>query len=121
MDPVVLARLNAVGRLGFGAGLIARPATLTGAWIGRDALRSGPQALGRALGVRDFVLGAGALATSGREQQRWLLAAVAADSTDLAITAANRRLPVVGRLLVSLAAAGGVAMGTAALAGMRKR
>jgi hypothetical protein len=121
MDAALLARLSALGRLGFGVGLITRPALLTQAWIGRDALRAGPQVLTRALGTRDLVLGAGTLATRGREQQRWLLAALAADGTDLAVSAADPGLPLRGRLIVSLAAGTGVAMGIGALAGLRQR
>ncbi len=121
MDPGALARASALGRLGFGIGLLADPTRLTVPWIGRDGKRSGPQVLTRSLGVRDLVLGLGTLTSGGREQQRWLMAALAADLTDLTATlAAGRQLPLAGRLLVGLAAGGGVAMGIGALAEQRR-
>jgi hypothetical protein len=116
MDPAVLGRASAVGRVGVGIGLLARPRLLTRAWIGADADRVGAQVLTRALGVRDLVIGAGTLAASGADRRPWLVAALVADATDLTVTlAAGRALPVRGRVLVSLAAGGGVAMGAIAL------
>lgn len=120
MNSSALARANALGRIGFGIGLTVRPRPLIEAWIGDDARRPGAQLLTRALGIRDLVLGAGTLTASGSEQRRWLAAAVIADATDLTLTlAAGSALPWRGRLLVSLAAGGGVALGVAALAARR--
>jgi hypothetical protein len=120
MDPVLLARLSALGRLGFGVGLMRRPTLLTAPWIGLVAFRPGPKVLARALGARDLVLGAGTLASSGREQQKWLLAALVADATDLAATVTERRLARASRVSVALVAGAGVAMGLGALAGTRR-
>ncbi len=120
MNSSALARVNALGRIGFGIGLTAQPRRLTEAWIGEDARRPGAQVLTRALGIRDLVLGAGTLIASGSEQRRWLAAALIADATDLTVTlAAGTALPWRGRLLVSLAAGGGVALGAAGLAARR--
>lgn len=117
MNPSILARASAVGRIGFGVGLLARPRLLTRAWIGEDADRMGPQVLTRALGIRDLVIGAGTLASDEPGRRRWLAAALVADATDLVVTlAAGSALPLRGRVLVSLAAGAGVAMGAAALA-----
>ncbi len=120
MNPSALARANALGRIGIGIGLVARPHRLTGAWIGADARRPGAQVLTRALGMRDLVIGAGTITASGAEQRRWLAAALIADATDLTVTlTAGSALPLRGRVLVSLAAASGVALGAAGLAGRR--
>jgi hypothetical protein len=116
MDAAAFARASAVGRVGFGIGLLAAPRLLTRAWIGDDADRAGAQVLTRLLGVRDLVIGAGTLVADDPDRRRWLAAAVVADATDLTVTlAAGRALPVRGRILVSLAAAGGVMLGAAAL------
>jgi hypothetical protein len=121
MDPALLSRVSAVGRLGVGAGLVARPRLVASAWVGDDAGRASSQVLARALGIRDLVIGAGTLGSTGDEQQRWLTAALVADATDLAVTlGAGSALPLRGRVLVSLAAGAGVAMGAAALAGRRR-
>lgn len=119
-----LARANGIGRLVIGLGLVARPERLIASWIGGDARRAGAQVLARSLGIRDVALGAGLLAAGAGagagpgERRRWLVAATVADLTDLAVTlSAGDRLPLRGRVLVSLAAASGVAMGGAALTG----
>lgn len=116
MNPSRLARASALGRVAFGIGLATCPRPLTRAWIGADADRVGSQVLTRALGIRDLVIGAGTLAGGDADRRRWLLAALVADATDLTVTlAAGSALPLRGRLLVSLAAGAGVAMGAAAL------
>ncbi|HWE13594.1 MAG TPA: hypothetical protein VG365_08790 [Solirubrobacteraceae bacterium] len=121
MHPALLSRVSALGRLGLGAGLVARPGLLTSVWVGPDAERGSSQVLARALGIRDLVIAAGTLGSTGDEQQRWLTAALIADATDLAVTlGAGAALPLRGRVLVSLAAGGGVAMGVAALIGLRR-
>lgn len=120
MNPLAIGRLSAVLRLGIGVGLVAAPRMLTRAWIGADSGHAGPQAVARGLGIRDVALGAGLLAAADTgERRRWLLGALLADATDLSATlAAGDRLPLRGRVLVSAAAAGGVAMGAVALAGL---
>jgi hypothetical protein len=73
----------------------------------------------RMFGVRDLVMGAGALTTSGEERRRWLQACVAADVIDaLAAIAGHRRgyLPTSGAVMLTLTAATGTALGIAALA-----
>jgi hypothetical protein len=121
MDPALLSRVSALGRLGIGAGLVAWPRLLTSAWVGDDAGRVSAQVLTRALGMRDLVIGAGTLGSAGDEQQRWLTAALVADATDLAVTlGAGDALPLRGRVLVSLAAGAGVAMGVVALGALRQ-
>jgi hypothetical protein len=107
--------------MAFGLGLIAQPEQLTRAWIGEDAKRPGTQVAVRGLGARDLVLGAGAALSSGRDRQLWLAAGMVGDAADLTATvAAGRHLPLRGRVLVGALAGAGIAMGGAALSGLRR-
>jgi hypothetical protein len=109
--------LVAGGRIGFGALLVADPGRLVSAWIGREGRNAGPQALGRAVGARDLVLGAGAIAAADDTLVPWLIAALVADSTDLLATlAAGRGIPLRSRILVGAAALSGVLGDLSALA-----
>jgi hypothetical protein len=115
-----LSTLVAAGRISFGAMLLADPGRLVSSWIGREGRLAGPQALGRAVGARDLVLGAGAIAADEDTLVPWLIAALLADSTDLLATlAAGRGIPLRSRVLVSAAALSGVAGDVAALAAKR--
>jgi hypothetical protein len=80
-----------------------------GRWVGPDADRPGTRVLTRALGVRDFALGAGVLAAlrQGDPVKRWLVLGVLCDTVDLVATATEPDIPVRGR--VTTAAIAGVA------------
>ncbi len=80
-------RQAAVGRIGAGAALLAKPDIAYG-WIGGEADGRGARVLTRALGVRDLVIGAGTAATAGDPKglRPWLLAGIAADAVDFAAT-----------------------------------
>jgi hypothetical protein len=87
--------------------------------VGLDARRN-PNIpfMTRMFGVRDLVLGAGALSTSGAERRRWLQATVAADVGDLVAAVIGGRaghLPKHGAVMLGLTAATGTALGIAAL------
>jgi hypothetical protein len=113
-----IARRTAAGRIAVGTGLLLNPGLSMRTWIGRDAALPSARVLTRALGVRDLVLGAGAIASleAGEGTERWLQAALAADATDLLVTLAHRReLPRGGRKLVIGMAAAAVALGVKAL------
>ena len=72
----------------------------------------------RMFGVRDLVLGAGALSTSGDERRRWLQATVVADVGDLVaavIAGRSGHLPRHGAIMLGLTAGTGTALGIAAL------
>ena len=109
MAPRDVARVLAAGRIAIGAGLLAAPRLSLGMWIGRDAGRTSAP-VGRALGIREVVLGAMALHTLDRPQvaRRWLRTLAACDGVDLVATlAAGRALPPYGRaLIVAMASAG---------------
>ena len=89
--PTKLTALVALGRLAFGAGLIAAPARVASGWLGADAARSAPQVAIRGLGARDVALSAGALSALGDTHQlrRWVLGAAACDLADVAIALAT--------------------------------
>ena len=109
MVPRDVARLLAAGRVAIGAGLLAAPRLSIGMWIGRDAAARAVAPVGRALGVREVVLGAMALHTLDRPQvgPRWVRTLAACDAVDLVATlAARRALPTAGyALVVALAGA----------------
>jgi hypothetical protein len=120
MDAVVIARVVAAGRIGFGVALVAAPERVTSAWLGADATRPGTHVVTRGLGARDLALGAGALTVPESQLRPWVAAAIAADAADLIATvAAGDALPLAGRILVGAVAAAGAALGVAALAGLR--
>ncbi|MFP5361260.1 MAG: hypothetical protein ACLGI5_00860 [Thermoleophilia bacterium] len=101
------------GRIAIAAGLLAAPRLSLGMWIGRDAAAAGVAPVGRALGIRELVLGGMLLHTIDRPQAgpRWLRAVAACDAVDLVATVAARRaLPAYSRPLI-------VAMAGAATAG----
>jgi len=105
-----VARLLAAGRVAIGAVLLAAPRLGLGMWIGRDAADGAVAPVGRALGIREVVLGAIALHTLDTSQvgARWLRTLAVCDAVDLAATlAARRALPAYGRaLIVAMASAG---------------
>ncbi len=110
-----LTALFAAGRLAFGVGLLAAPATISRGWIGPDAERAPVKIALRGVGGRDIALSAGALASLGdRERlQLWLAGAIVADLCDTAST-----LAAPGGSLPDNARWGTVALGGgAALAG----
>jgi hypothetical protein len=87
---------------------------------GLDARRN-PQlpVITRFFGVRDLVLGLGALSTGGAERRRWLQATVAADAGDFMAAIAAARggyLPTQRAVMLAVPAALGTALGVAALA-----
>jgi hypothetical protein len=112
MAPREAARVLAAGRIAIGAGLLAAPRLTLGVWIGRDAAAGGVAALGRALGVREVVLGAVALHALDEPESgpRVLRMLAACDAVDAAATlAARRALPSGGLALVTAMASAGAA------------
>ena len=113
MAPRDLARALAAGRIAIGAGLLAAPRLSLAMWIGRDAAAGAVAPVGRALGIRELVLGGMLLHTIDRPQAgaRWLRAVAACDGVDLIATVAARRvLPAYARPLI-MAMAGAAAAG----------
>lgn len=120
MNPDLIARVVAAGRIGFGVALLLTPERLTTPWLGSDAARTGTRVVTRGLGARDLALGAGALAAGPADLRRWVAAGILADAADLAATvAAGDSLPFGGRVLVGAVASAGAALGAVALASLQ--
>jgi hypothetical protein len=115
-----LVRGLAVGRIAFGALMLARPERAVRAWAGRRAASyGGTQAVTRAVGARDLSLGAGALAAlrSGSDARDWVLAGAFADLGDFIATATAEDIPLGGRVLVLGLAGGAIAVSAGYLLG----
>ena len=102
-------------RIAVGMAFVMAPRLVSGAWVGTDAERPGAQALSRALGVRDALIGVGGALAVARNQplRPWLQMGAIADAADALITVASfPRLQRVGRwpiLLVAAASSAGFA------------
>lgn len=121
MRTSTMTRGFALGRMAFGAALIAMPEHLGRGWVGDDATRRTATVLLRTVGNRDFVLGLGTLlARPGSEDaSRWLTMCAATDIADAGVTLAGfRSLPAVGRM-VTLAMAAASAYAGLRLASMQ--
>ena len=105
-------------RTAYGAGLIAAPERITGAWLGPAASTAPVQVPVRGLGAREAILHAAALtaAVNGRPLRPWLAASIAGDITDIAATAIGRHQLPPGVAGKTLALAGASALASAALA-----
>src|SRR6478672_12466418 len=109
-----LVRGLAIGRVVVGAAMVLKPEEAVRGWIGpRTASKGGTQTLTRALGARDLVLGAGALASGGGRD--WVAAGLFSDVVDLAATVHGEDLPASGRALVVLVAGAAIGVGAAYL------
>jgi hypothetical protein len=118
MDSESLARGLAMNRISFGAGLVLAPSLYGRVWIGSGAKDGRAQVLARALGARDFVLGAGglqALRAGDRERaRRWFAAQGVTDAVDLVATLlAGSDLPRPARAFATVMAAGSTAIAAA--------
>jgi hypothetical protein len=98
-------------RIAYGAALAVAPARTTRSWLGEDAARPPAGVALRALGAREIVLHAGAVAAAlgGAPVRPWLIASIGGDCSDvLATFGAGSHLPD-GAALKTLAVAGGSA------------
>jgi hypothetical protein len=103
-----------VGRLAFGAALVAAPDKVAARWIGADASRAPVKIVLRAVGARDIALAAGTLASLRNEDalRLWLGGALASDVCDVIST-----LVTPGGVLPGNARWGTVALGGGSAAG----
>lgn len=114
MDARAIARLQALGRLGLGAGFVLAPGRFAGAWAGGAADRPDGQTLAIGLGARDVALALGALRalSAGRGAGAWLRAGMLADAADLVATLRARDdLPPLAVPAVAALAGGSVLLG----------
>lgn len=116
---VALEAVYGLGRLAFGAGLMAAPGQLGGVLIGDEAREPAVRIGLRTYGTRDVVLGLGTLrAVAGRgDVAPWLLAGIASDVLDSAVQLGEwPHLPPDKRLPGILMALGATGAGIALLA-----
>ena len=94
-------------RVGFGLTMLASPKLALGPIYGRGLREPGAAAIGRMMGAREAVLGAGAAiaVAEGPEGANWVSMIAMADGLDAVVNLASRRLGWRGK-----------AMGVAALA-----
>jgi hypothetical protein len=123
-DGVALAagRAIAAGRVATGLGLLLAPRPLSRAWIGD--LGPGAEAVTRALGARDLVMGAITLHTISHPQvgPRWVATCALTDAVDGAATwAARAALPRAGAVGVPVLAVGAAVAGLGVSAMLRGR
>ncbi len=117
MNPKDLARYYAAGRLGIGLLLLAFPGrVLQGMLGGRHAVTPGVKLLGRMVGGRDAILGAGSQIALGRDggtsARDWATYGGIADAVDaLAMALVYRHLPKRKRFAMLALAIGGAATG----------
>lgn len=116
MDPRLLIRLFACGRIGLGIALFAAPRTAARLWL-RRGVSPAAGVLARGLGARDLALGIGTLVAldDGDDVDPWMDAGVAADTADAAAALLARDdlgpRVVAGTMAVALgAAAAGLAL-----------
>jgi len=114
--PLIVA--FALGRLAFGAGLVAAPERVASGWVGRIAGRDAVKVVVRGLGARDVALSAGALWALADDHRLapWIAVTIACDVSDVAaaLAAPSGALPPNARW-GTVALGGGAALAGAAL------
>ncbi|CAN5166212.1 hypothetical protein BH20ACT20_BH20ACT20_05510 [soil metagenome] len=113
-----LTALFALGRLAFGAGLVASPERVASSWLGDDAQRAPVKIVVRAVGARDIALSAGTLASlrDADALRRWLAGAILSDLCDVVSTLATPGSALPGNARWgTVALGGGSALAGAAL------
>jgi hypothetical protein len=111
MDARSIARLQSLGRLALGAGLMVSPGTVAGGWVGGVADKREGQALAVAVGARDVALALGALRalSAGHGAGAWLRGGMLADAADLVATLRARdAIPALAVPAVATLAGGSV-------------
>ena len=116
-------QLLEAGRVAIGGALVIAPVAAAEPWIGEAAHTPGGQVAVRALGIRDAVLGLGALAAASRGDAKtaatWAAALAVCDVVDgVATVSAGPQLPSRG-IAVTGIALGAAAAGFAIAAALR--
>lgn len=116
MDERQVTRFLGYGRVVIGTALVLAPGWAGGRWFGPAASEPAVKAAVRALGVRDAVLGAGAVHAldTGRPVQTWVQAGAVSDVVDAVATLLAIRQIGARRAIPAIAVAG-----TAAVLGAR--
>ena len=117
MSKRTLAKLLALNRIQYGLGMVLNPQLNAKIWVGdRNARRAPAKLLAQALGARDLVLGAGALASLGdpNAARSWYAAMAVSDGIDIPVTAlAGREIPLPARAATLAIAIASTAIGAA--------
>ena len=119
-----LAGALAVNRAAFGLNYLVRPQEARSSWIGGVARVPAAQVMIPSQGVRDVVLGAGALRALARGDERelraWAAGHAVCDLVDVRATwTTRRRLPKNGARLALIVGGASTVVGAAAAAGLR--
>jgi hypothetical protein len=116
MDRRTLAKALAVNRIQYGLGMVLTPERNAKVWVGGRAARRGPtKLLAQALGVRDLVMGAGAMRSIGdpAAARAWFTALAVADGVDVVVTARAAGIPAASRAATLAIAVASTAIGAA--------
>lgn len=108
-----------VSRAGLGIAIGLAPRPLLVPWLGPDGTRTGAATLARMFAARDVAIGVGAASALLRDadHRSWMVAQLASDASDFAITGlARRSTPRAGRRVVMGMAATGAAIAATYLA-----
>ena len=119
---MILESVYGLGRVAFGAALIAAPAPFGNVLIGSGARKGTARMLFRFYGTRDLVVGLGMLRAASRGDARgWLAAAITSDALDAAVMLTEwDEIPPEKRVPGLLAALSAGAVGVALLARSRQ-
>ncbi len=108
----------ALGRILFGVGLAAAPATVARAYLGAEARRPSMRYMNRIFGGRDVALGVVLLQAlrEGRRERvnRALLLGAGCDAWDAVAAVRSRELPIWSRVVVTLLGSTFAALGAVA-------
>ena len=112
MDARTVGTVVATTRVVFGAGMLLAPPRFTRSWTGPGAGRRQARVLGRALGARELVIGAGGLLAArtgdAGDVRRWFALGAVPEALDVAIVLTDGpRSPsrVTGALMAAATAA----------------
>jgi hypothetical protein len=124
--PKAMATGLAVNRIAFGIKYLLRPESAGPSWIGRAARLPGVKVMTRSQGVRDIVLGGGALLAIARsdvdDARKWIACHALVDATDLGATwIARDKLPRRGSRIGLTVAGGSTLVAVMAAATLRHR
>jgi MYXO-CTERM domain-containing protein len=113
-----LETVYGLGRLAFGAGLLAAPGPLGQVLFGKPARKTAVRAMFRFYGTRDTALGIGTLraVSRGEDVRGWLVAGIASDLLDAGVMLGERHAMPPEKLKPGVVSAlGAAALGAALL------
>jgi len=109
LTAVVVARAISYGRVGAGLALLVAPRPIIGLWLGTARDDANVALLARTFGVRDALIGLGAVLAQrqGQPLRYWIRAGAVSDAADAVVSlAAFARNPNPLRFLIAAVSAG---------------